>query len=345
MTESKDRQTPVQLRTLWGNIRAARARYEDDPQYLSFVAQQDRLQQEGKLAEYENPTGAPSEQIAERGVFTFRRCTESGFIYANPRMTPAAMRDHFAENDFSDYFETVEASHETRKARMYDPMLSYLRDRVAPPASLLEIGCGSGALLGVLRDEGGYDVAGVEIAEAAQPYFEKRDLLVYRDLVEELSVDRRFDVVLMWSVLDHLCDPVRALRACNEVLTDGGHIVIGNINTDGFDHRVLGLDSATFRPPTRVNYYNIASLRAHLELSGFEIVEVDTPGFMDVAMVRDYWSEGHGNGRNAFLEDLILNEENAAAADAFQDFLRKWKLSGYQRVFARKVATPGNAGT
>src|SRR5262249_53478872 len=117
----------------------------------------------------------------------------------------------------------------------------------------------------------------------------------------------------------------------------GGHIFIGNVNTGGFDHQILGFDSATFSPPGRVNYYNIPALARHLELSGFDVVDTETPGVLDVDMARDYWHSGGQNGRNAFLESLVLDDRNSQAAAAFQELLRANKLSGYQRVLARKV--------
>jgi SAM-dependent methyltransferase len=159
---------------------------------------------------------------------------------------------------------------------------------------------------------------------------------VYQDPLEDLAECGGYDVVLMWSVLDHFFDPIAALKKCHGLLRPGGHIYIGNVNVDGFDHRIMGLDSITFGPPGRVNYYGQRSLAAHLRLAGFDLVETATPGMLDVDIVRDYWRRGGANGYNEFLAELILKPEALAAAEGFQRFLREHQLAGYQTVLARR---------
>lgn len=72
-------------------------------------------------------------------------------------------------------------------------------DLLGKPDSLLDLGCGTGALVRRARELGieavGVDVA---VATAADPAF------VYGDLRETLDLGRRFTWVLCWEVAEHL---------------------------------------------------------------------------------------------------------------------------------------------
>ncbi|MFZ9450038.1 MAG: class I SAM-dependent methyltransferase [Alphaproteobacteria bacterium] len=324
------------MKSVWGDTSVAKADLERDARYRWFVEARGELERSGDLVEFSDPTGGAIRKVAEIGLFSIYRCAETGFRYANPRLSTAAALRHFAEADYSDYFATVEKTKETRREIAYRPLLDFVASHCPAPASILEVGCGSGALLEFLRDAGGYEVEGVEIAPDARPYQDAKRLKVYQEPIESLRPGRVFSVVLMWSVLDHLADPLAALNACNRVLEPGGAIVIGNVNTDGFDHLLMGYDNYTFRPPGRVNYYNLRALSAHLSACGFEVVDVSTPGRLDIEMVRSYWAEDRSRPRMPFLDDLLTNPSHCVAAAKFQDFLSSNCLSGYQRILARK---------
>lgn len=324
-------------RSVSGRLVDVRNRAKSDPYLKWFLRNRLRLAKAKQITMLRNPGGARTEPVSKLGPFSFVRCKASGFIFANPRLKPRATVEYFCSPELAGYFDIVERSISFRQENSYVPVARFLQSQLPAGSCLIEVGCGGGGFLEILRDVAKFNVEGIEIANGAVPHWRKRNLHVHKTLLEEFQAKGNADIVLMWSVMDHFYDPIAALKKCNAMLKPGGHIFIGNINTDGFDHQILGFDSATFSPPGRVNYYNIKSLARHLALGGFEVVDTETPGVLDVDMARDYWSSGGRNGRHPFFENLIMNEENAAAAAAFQDFLRANKLSGYQRVLARKV--------
>jgi SAM-dependent methyltransferase len=145
---------------------------------------------------------------------------------------------------------------------------------------VLDLGCGAGRFVAALRDAGA-DPVGVEIAEAAleraRANVPGADLrLVEPDgslPLEHGSVD------LVWcsEVLEHVADTAHVLLEVRRVLRPGGRLLV----TTPFHGRVkaalIGLlrFDAHFDPlGQHLRFYTPTSLRATLERSGFERVQV-----------------------------------------------------------------------
>lgn len=101
---------------------------------------------------------------------------------------------------------------------------------LAAGTRLLEVGCGVGAVLGILGDAfPGVVLAGVDIEErqleAARGHLARLGLkadLRRADALDLPYVDASFDHVWMMWFLEHLADPVAALREARRVLVVGG---------------------------------------------------------------------------------------------------------------------------
>jgi 2-polyprenyl-3-methyl-5-hydroxy-6-metoxy-1,4-benzoquinol methylase len=91
-----------------------------------------------------------------------------------------------------------------------------------PPRTVLDIGCGQGELGHSLKKRG-HRVVGIDYDE---PKFEL-DEFVRADLSQGLPLDgRRFDVVLLADVLEHMLDPKRLLLQAKEKLAAGGKVLV-----------------------------------------------------------------------------------------------------------------------
>jgi glycosyltransferase involved in cell wall biosynthesis len=101
---------------------------------------------------------------------------------------------------------------------------SQLLELVGPaPRRILDVGCGSGQLGKLARDRG-HHVVGID----AYPPREELDEFIASDLASGIPVDpsRRFDVVILADVLEHMQGPLSLLVQARSLLATDGSILV-----------------------------------------------------------------------------------------------------------------------
>ncbi|MBI1748923.1 MAG: class I SAM-dependent methyltransferase [Acidobacteria bacterium] len=144
------------------------------------------------------------------------------------------------------------------------------------PTTLLDVGCGSGAFLDRCRRKGftvrGMDASRKAAQQAAQAY--GIDVIVGSIDAADRVAGAPYDVITMFHVLEHLCDPVGVLQKIAGALTPLGDLIVQVPNGDslqarGFDTKWYGLD-----PPRHLVNFNLGSMRMALARAGFAVQAV-----------------------------------------------------------------------
>ncbi|HXF95825.1 MAG TPA: class I SAM-dependent methyltransferase [Gemmatimonadales bacterium] len=130
----------------------------------------------------------------------------------------------------------------TRQNRAHRQTYAFIRRYASPPGRLLDLGCGDGTILYLARRDG-WEVRGVELfPEQAALLRERLGLPVEASDITRYGGDpASCDVVVLTHVLEHLPDPVAALRKIRDLLKPGGVGVLEFPNIDGLDQRVRRL--------------------------------------------------------------------------------------------------------
>lgn len=93
---------------------------------------------------------------------------------------------------------------------------------------ILEFGCGNGGFLRRMRNVAS-SVTGIELMDEAIGKIEKEGIKVYKSLDE---VERKYDVVCMFMVIEHLNNPDGILKKIYNVLKQGGLIICETPNAE-----------------------------------------------------------------------------------------------------------------
>ena len=198
-----------------------------------------------------------------------RNCDECGFVFA---------LGGAAEDTEEGYYESM-GGYERFLAVKRPEWRELFEDlaRRANGRKLLEVGCARGYALFVAREMGwlpyGVEVSG-EDAEFARS---RLGLQVHHGTLADCTFDdASFDVVILWSVIEHISDPLPALRNCRRLLKPGGLLSIATCNVGSVVAHEAGREWSMYHLPGHVSFFMPATMRYALSNAGLEIREMKT---------------------------------------------------------------------
>ena len=145
-----------------------------------------------------------------------------------------------------------------------------------PDGKLLELGCGSGAMLKAM-EERGWQVQGVDFDPVAAKVARARGLTVHQGtLWQQRYLDDTFDAVTASHFIEHVYDPVELLRECKRILKPEGLLVLITPNARSLGHRIYGRDWRGLEPPRHLRIFTSSSLASAIRRAGFRAHEFHT---------------------------------------------------------------------
>lgn len=153
--------------------------------------------------------------------------------------------------------------------------IDYLNSLVA--GRILDIGCGPGWMLAALS--GNWDKYGAEISLLAVTGARRLlpEATIQADFTE--YADGFFDVIVMHHVIEHMTEPVEAMRTVSRILRPGGILLLGTPDFDSPVARRFGKNYRLLHDPTHISLFTRDSMRELLLDTGFVIDRVEYPFF------------------------------------------------------------------
>jgi len=208
--------------------------------------------------------------------FRVYRCAECAACFQHPRPPEDVLRRAYPEAYWwvtgeerttlaarleKIYRETV-LRHHVRVARRHFP---------CPAPRVLDVGCGSGTFLAMLRRRTGVDGQGLESSTAAARRAEE----VYGLTVHPLGLDEAdfapgsFDLITMFHVLEHLPHPQDTLARIRRWLSPHGVLLVQVPNVASWQFRWFGRRWTGIDLPRHLVSFSPSALRRLLEQAGF----------------------------------------------------------------------------
>lgn len=140
---------------------------------------------------------------------------------------------------------------------------------------VLDIGCGQGVCLEMMRDRG-FEAYGVELGEeSARLACEERGLnVVAGDLLALQAANESFDVVLMSHLIEHVDDPIGILDRVRDLLKPGGLVLLSLPNYRCIERRIFGANWYPWCLPVHLYHFDTRSIRRAAEMAGLKVDRV-----------------------------------------------------------------------
>ncbi len=212
-------------------------------------------------------------QAPESSVYICQAC---GINFIHPIMSQQEEDDFYAES-FENYMaQRSGPSWESPEEHFFSQQsegerrLNLVRKYLKRSHSVLEIGSSTGYFLDDLR---GYTagITGIEPSRLFREYANSMDIRTVSK-IEELT-GQKYDIILMYYVVEHLRDPVGYFRDLKCMLTGGGKILVEVPNVDDALitlYNAKGFQSFYWQ---KAHYYNYShhSLEYVLKKAGYQV--------------------------------------------------------------------------
>jgi 2-polyprenyl-3-methyl-5-hydroxy-6-metoxy-1,4-benzoquinol methylase len=139
-------------------------------------------------------------------------------------------------------------------------------------AKVLDIGCGGGLFLSILKKKGA-DVTGIELSDSRAQYAtSKHQLDIHKYPIEndfwQKGYANHFEAVTLWDVIEHVNYPFQTLQSAVHVLKPGGLLLIDTPCRDSFYHQFgeLTYKLTRGRYPTFLNAMYSSHLFGHKQI-------------------------------------------------------------------------------
>lgn len=214
-------------------------------------------------------SSSSSELLMKNGG-RYVRCDSCSMVFLNPAFTDKALELYYRGN-----LTVQEAAHDAEQEFYTNIYLAGLDliEKHSARKSLLDIGCSSGFFLDVARNKG-WDVEGIELNEAEYETAVKRGHRVWNKTIYDLPPSKRYDVICLWDVFEHIKDGVGFLAYLATRLSLGGVVFLQIPSSDSLAAKIMRDQCNMFDGLEHVNLYGESSIRLAADRAGFEIVEM-----------------------------------------------------------------------
>ena len=221
-------------------------------------------------------------QLFEKEGYPLARCRSCELVQVGVEVDPARLEEiygeaYFKEEVFHDY--VAERDDRLKSGAQAARTLA----AVKPGGRLLDVGCATGFFLQAASTF--YEVKGVELSPFAAEYARNEfglDVLV-GDVTEVGSQEEPFDVVTLWNTIEHMADPVGALRAIASLSRPGTLLAISTGDVSGPLARRDLPGWNLMSPPYHLFFFSPRTIDLLLARAGFRLRRIVYDGVVAAA--------------------------------------------------------------
>ena len=225
--------------------------------------------------------------------WTIEECNTCGFAHIDPMPIREDRAECYSEEKvvgrnvkqknslqkFSRFLKRLfsKATKRDKSIIFYDKLSRYL----SPKSKVLDIGCGDGSF--ICKASESFICTGIEISDYLASLARNRPgikVITGNFLYTEFDSEE-YDGVTLISLLEHLDDPLQAMKKCFEFLRSDGVLLMKTVNYNCLNRRIKKERWTGFRPPDHVVYFDPSNLELLLKKVGFKKIKISAMPFND----------------------------------------------------------------
>lgn len=225
-------------------------------------------------------SGYDYEYATASNRFHYVECLNCSHWYLNPRPHHSTLGTIYPSDSyyaFSDRANPLTAKirryWEGRKVRRYAKIIGKKNARI------LDVGCGNGRFLSLLKEYGSpeWELVGLDIDEVAIAACREKGFDAHAGRIEDLKLDReKFDAVIMLQLIEHVENPKEVSKNVLALLKPEGVFIVETPNIDSLDHKLFkGSYWGHYHFPRHWHLFSDMTLKQMLRNVGFREIKCE----------------------------------------------------------------------
>ncbi len=198
----------------------------------------------------------------------FSICNDCGFIFQSKTVEPFEMKNYYEKSivAFDNLYKPTRD-----KVKSVNRHINIIKDELNSfPKSVLEISCLNSYVLNQFKKNGSKQVEGLEPSKIiAKGLKQKEKLKIHNTSIEKFKFKKSYDLIILTHVLEHLYDPLTALRKCFKSQKNNQYVLL---EVPLFDN-IESYPNGTFFLE-HLSYFSENNFLKLVELSGYKSVYV-----------------------------------------------------------------------
>jgi 2-polyprenyl-3-methyl-5-hydroxy-6-metoxy-1,4-benzoquinol methylase len=202
------------------------------------------------------------DHVVSKEYFNLVECTSCAFVYTNPRPKEADLAKYYDSQDYISHSNTnhnvLDVVYFLARRFMLQKKASWVYSVTKIKGRILDYGCGTGAFLNHLKNEG-WEALGVEPNANARAIANNKNQQAYPD-IESLPTGG-YDAITLWHVLEHIPDIHDKMIHLIGLLKKSGVLFLAVPNCASYDAVYYRENWAGYDVPRHVSHFTPETMK------------------------------------------------------------------------------------
>jgi len=279
--------------------------------------------------------------VFDKDGFKFDECEKCKTLYVSPRPDKESFNKYYTDSESSKFWATTfyKATQDNRREMIWKPKAKLINEKINKYSpftkSVLDIGGGYGVFMEEFLKLSDIDHLVIEPSKYLSSVCKEKELNVLEKFLEDIEVDElkhENKTFVSFELFEHLHSPELFLKTLHNLMDTDDMFVFTTLSGIGVDIQTLWENSKSISPPMHLNFFNPKSIETLLTIVGFKMLEVTTPGKLDINIME----RNRIQLKDRFWSNFI-DYSNDSEKQIMQDFISKNNLSSHMMIVCKKV--------